>query len=82
MRNHFFLRLTNIKIAKKNILLSKPHTAGTCVERKASPTLKLHVLSFFSALLFPIAANALTQQDFKTLEYCASNGLELNGASA
>lgn len=83
MRDRFFPRLTYKKITKENILLSKPHTAGTCVKRKGSPTLKLHVLSFFSALLFPIAANALTQQDFKTPEYFASNGLDLiNAASA
>lgn len=83
MRNRFFPRLNYKKIAQGNILLSKPHTAGTSVERKFSAALKLHVLSFFSALLFPIAASATTEQDFKTTEYYASNGLDLiNAASA
>ncbi|WP_346744889.1 S8 family serine peptidase [uncultured Turicimonas sp.] len=64
-----------------SIFRSKPHSVKFFFLHKKSPLLKRQVLALFSALFVPLAALAATEQDFKTPEYYASNGLDLINAA-
>ncbi len=77
-----YVQKKRIKKKEVSIFRSKPHSVKFFSYIRSLPLLKAPSIgTLFLLCLFLLAALAATEQDFKTPEYYASNGLDLINAA-